>query len=81
MTRKNGTILTIASALLVGCPSCFCILFGLISAAGAGTYELGSDVGNISPGVGILILLAGGLGLLVPAAVWFFTVRGKPADA
>jgi hypothetical protein len=77
MTRQTGLIITIASAILVGCPSLFCCLFGAISAAGQGTFELGQDSGQIDPMVGVGLVCLSLIGLAAPIAVWFFTVRGK----
>lgn len=79
MTRQNGLIVTIASAVVVGCPSLFCCLFGAISAAGGGTFELGEQVGDIPPTVGLGLICLSLIGLAIPVALWYFTVRGKPA--
>ena len=79
MTRQTGWIVTAVSAVLIGCPSLFCCLFGAISAAGQGTFELGQGTGQIAPMVGVGLVVLSLIGLAVPLAVWFFTVRGKTA--
>lgn len=79
MDKKTvGIIATIGTALLCGCPGIFLCLFGVISAFGGGTFELGEGSGNIPPSVGILILCLGLLLIVVPVAVGFFTLRKKP---
>jgi hypothetical protein len=78
MDKKTvGIISTIAAVLLCGCPGLFLCVFGAASAAGAGTWELGSDVGEISPGVGVAILCVGLIFIVIPIAVGFFTLRNK----
>jgi hypothetical protein len=79
MTKQQGIIATIVSAVVVGCPSCFCMMLGLGSALGAGTFTLGDQSAPIDPVVGVLMLCLGFLGLLIPLVVWFLMVRGKTA--
>ena len=77
MTRKTGLIITIVLAVLTLCPSFFCCVFGATTLAGAGTYELGAESGALPPWVGLPIVILALLAWLVPAASWFFLVRGK----
>jgi hypothetical protein len=77
--RTTGIIATVASGLLCGCPGLFLCLFGALSAAGLGTYELGTDTGQIETGTGVLLLCVGILLALIPVAVGFFTLRNRPA--
>lgn len=79
MTRQKGLIITIITAVVIGCPSLFCCLFGLISAAGGGTFELGQETGQVDPTVGIGLVCLSIIGLAVPVAAWYFTMRGKTA--
>ncbi|HEX9617442.1 MAG TPA: hypothetical protein VGA03_08485 [Anaerolineales bacterium] len=80
MDRKTtGILLTGGSALLCGCPGLFLCLFGGLSAAGAGTYDLGTDVGQISSGAGIALLCLGILLTLIPLGVGYFSLRNRPA--
>ena len=75
--KTTGIIATVASVLLCGCPGLFLCAFGAASAAGAGTWELGSDVGQIPSGAGFVILCVGLLFAAIPIAVGFFTLRNK----
>lgn len=79
--RTTGILLTAGSVLLCGCPGLFLCLFGALSAAGAGTYELGSDIGQIESGTGIALLCLGILLTLIPLAVGYFSLRNKPVVA
>lgn len=75
MTRQTGLIATIASVILVGCPACFCMMFGAITAAGQGTF----NEQPLDPTVGIGMVCLSLIALLIPIAVWFLTMRGKSA--
>ena len=77
MTRKTGLIITIVLAVLTLCPSFFCCVFGATTLAGAGTYELGAEGGALPSWVGLPLIILALLAWLVPAAAWFFLVRGK----
>jgi hypothetical protein len=77
MTRQTGLIITIVVAVLTLCPSFFCCVFGVTTLAGAGTYELGAGSGELPAWVGLPIVILALLVWLVPAASWFFLVRGK----
>jgi hypothetical protein len=75
--RQKGIIITVLTVLFVGCPSCFCMTFGIASALGAGTYELGAEVGQIDPTIGIVLICVGLIGLLVPVGVGYATLVRK----
>jgi hypothetical protein len=77
MTRKTGLTITIVVAVLTLCCSSFCCLFGATTLAGAGTYELGAESGALPSWVGLPLIILALLAWLVPAAAWFFLVRGK----
>lgn len=79
--KQTGILLTAGSALLCGCPGLFLCLFGGISAAGAGTYDLGSEVGQIPSSTGVVLLCLGIFLTLVPLGVGYFTLRNKPQEA
>jgi hypothetical protein len=76
--RTTGIVATVASVLLCGCPGLFLCLFGALSVAGLGTYELGTDVGRIESGTGAAILCLGLLLALIPLVVGFLTLRNRP---
>ena len=81
MDRKTtGILLTAGSALLCGCPGLFLCLFGALSAAGAGNYTLGTDVGRVESSTGIALLCLGILLTLIPLAVGFISLRNKPVS-
>lgn len=75
--KTTGIVVTIVSVVLCGCPGLFICLFGGISALGAGTYELGDELGGIPSGVGFAILCVGILFTLIPVVVGFFMLRNK----
>jgi hypothetical protein len=78
MDKKTvGIIATIATVILCGCPGIFLCIFGAASAAGGGTWELGSEVGEIPPAAGIAILCVGLIFIVLPVVVGFFTLKNK----
>jgi hypothetical protein len=77
MDRQKGIIITVATVLLVGCPSCFCMTFGLASALGGGTYDVGTSTGSIDPIIGVVLLCVGLIGLLIPVGVGYATLVRK----
>jgi hypothetical protein len=79
MNRQNATILTVVTAIVVGCPACGCLFFGISTLLGNTTYTLNNQEQAIDSVYGIPLLCLGLIGILVPVAVWFFTVRGKQA--
>lgn len=79
MDKKTvGLIATIGTALFCGCPGIFLCLFGVVSAVGGGTFELGEQSGNIPTTTGYLLLCLGLLLMVVPVVVGFFTLRKQP---
>jgi purine-cytosine permease-like protein len=75
--KQKGIIMTVAAVLLVGCPSCFCMTFGLASALGAGTYDMGASTGQISPIIGLILICVSLIGLLIPVGVGYATLIKK----
>lgn len=76
--RTTGIIATVVSALLCGCSSLFLCIFGFGTVTGNGTYNLGSQAGNMPPTIGYVFLCLSVILILVPVAVGFFTLRKKP---
>jgi integral membrane sensor domain MASE1 len=72
--RNTGIIATIAAVVLCGCPGLFACLFGALTAAGQGTF----NDAPLDPTVGFVLVCLSLILLLIPAAVWFFTLRKKP---
>ena len=82
MNRNTGLIATVVTAVLCGCPGLFSCFWGVLASAISFVPGAEIDIGGSSDPTSAL--LAGGgaacLGLIliaIPAAVWFFTVRGK----
>jgi hypothetical protein len=80
--RKTvGIILTVATTLLCACPGLFCCLFGVITAAGQGTYDQQlfgrTGAGSIPPAYGWVLVVAGALLVLIPVIVGIITARTK----
>jgi len=84
MDKKTiGIIATIATVILCACPGIFLCIFGAASAAGEGTWDVGSETGAIPPAAGIAILCVGLIFIVLPVIVGFFTLRNtsnKEAD-
>jgi len=74
MGKKSGLWIALV-AVLTACPSLFCCAFGAITLTGGSTYELGTQSGQISPGMGWLFLCLGLVPWLLLAGVWFFMQR------
>ena len=75
---KNNSKLWIAGAgIVAACPSLFCCAIGIGTLTGAGTYELGSTVGETPPAVGAVMICLGLLPWLLPAGVWTY-MRRRP---
>ncbi len=82
MDKKTvGMIATVATVFLCGCPGLFLCVFGAISAAGGGTFDLGTNTSEIPPGAGIALLCVGLIFVVIPVAVGFFTLRKKSDGA
>ena len=81
MQKKKNTTLWIAlSAVAAACPSLFCVVSGIATLAGGGTYEVGSSSGQLSPAFGLVFLCLGGLPWLLPLGVWYVS-RKKARNA
>ena len=79
MNNKNtGIIATIATVVLCGCPGLFLCLFGAVSAAGAGTFDLNGQGGGIPPAVGIALVCVSLILILIPVVVGVVMLRKKP---
>jgi hypothetical protein len=76
--KTTSMIATIASVLLCGCPGIFLCLFGALTAAGQGTYTLGSDIGSLDPTVGYVLLCLSLILIAIPIVVGVVTLRKKP---
>ncbi len=80
MDKKTiGIIATVATVILCGCPGIFLCIFGAASAAGEGTWDVGSETGAIPipPAAGIAILCVGLIFIVLPVVVGFFTLKNK----
>ena len=77
MTRKTGLIITIVVAVLTLCPSFFCCVFGAGTLFGEGTYDVVGEAGALPSWAGCPFMILALLAWIVPAACWFFLVRGK----
>jgi hypothetical protein len=83
MNRNTALILTIASIILCGCPGLFSCFFGLIFALVSAVPGAEIDIAGSSDPASALAFGLGGicLGLvlvIIPIAIWFFTMR-RPA--
>lgn len=80
MNNKNtGLIATIASALICGCCALFNCSMGIGTLTGNGTFTMGVTEESMPPAMGLVFLCFSLIAILVPVAVWFFTMRKKPA--
>jgi hypothetical protein len=85
MNRTTAIILTVATALLCGCPGLFVCLGGVLAAVGLGTYATGL-MGTTSSGAtpawyGVAGICGGLILIAIPVIVGFVTLRKKkPAD-
>jgi hypothetical protein len=84
MDRNTALIVTIASAILCGCPGLFACFWGLIASVVSFIPGAEIDIGGSSDPTAALMAGLGSIciGLLlvvIPVAVWFFTLRGKSA--
>jgi hypothetical protein len=74
MNRNTSIILTVATALLCGCPGIFICLFGAITVAGQGTFN---EI-SLSPTVGFVLLCLALIFIAIPIVVGVVTLRRKP---
>lgn len=84
MTRQTGLIITLVTAVLCGCPGLFSCLWGLIASVVSFVPDAEIDIGGsndpmMALAVGVGAIIIGFILVVVPLAVWFFTVRGKSA--
>ena len=84
MDKKTvGLIATIGTALLCACPSIFLCIWGIIGISGAPidqTFNGQTTSEPMSSGLAIALICLSLIGLLIPVAVGFFTLRNKPED-
>lgn len=83
--RTTGIIATVVAALLCGCPGLLAVCFGAIFALAGAVPGAQIDMGGSNDpaqaiGFGLAALCLGGLLVLVPISVGFFTLR-KPAQS
>jgi hypothetical protein len=83
MDRNTALILTIASVILCGCPGLLSCFMGLIFAVVSAIPGAEIDIAGSSEPASALAFGLGGIcmGLIlviIPIAVWFFTMR-RPA--
>jgi hypothetical protein len=74
MNRNTSIIVTVATALLCGCPGIFICLFGALTAAGQGTFNNTS----LDPTVGFVLLCLSLILIAIPIVVGVVTLRKKP---
>jgi hypothetical protein len=84
MDRKTGIIITIVTVVLCGCPGLFSCFWGLLMSVISFIPDADIDIGGSSDPAAALFTGLGGVcvGIIfvaIPIAVWFFTVRNKPA--
>ena len=84
MEKKTiGLIATIGTTLLCACPSLFLCVFGVLGISGAPieqTFNGQTATKPMAPGLGFALLCLSIIGLLIPVAVGFFTLRKKDED-
>lgn len=73
MNRNTSIIVTVATALLCGCPGIFICLFGALTAAGQGTFNNTS----LDPAVGFVLLCLSLILIAIPIVVGVVTLRKK----
>lgn len=84
MNRNTAIILTVATAVLCGCPGLGTCLWGAYTAIASVAFGSASGAGSdltvaIATGVGSI---CGGIILIaIPVAVGFFTLRNAPPQA
>ena len=84
MDKKTvGLIATIGTALLCACPSFFLCVWGIIGISGAPidtTLNGQTSSEPMSMGLAAGLICLSLIGILIPVAVGFFTLRKKPED-
>lgn len=86
MDRNTGIIATVVSAVLCGCPGLFSCFWGFLASVVSFIPNADIDIGGSSDPTsalwaGLVAICLGLVFIAIPVAVWFFTVRGKPAQA
>jgi hypothetical protein len=86
MDRNTGIIITIVTAILCGCPGLFSCFWGLLASVISFIPGADIDIGGSSEPVAALLsglgaVCVGVIFVAIPIAVWFFTVRNKPASS
>jgi hypothetical protein len=84
MDRNTGLITTIVTGVLCGCPGLFACFWGLLAAVISFMPGAEIDIGGSSDPTSALLaglgaIVVGIILVAIPAAVWFFLVRGKTA--
>jgi hypothetical protein len=84
MNRQTALIVTIATAVLCGCPGLFSCLGGLLTSVISFIPNADINIGGSTDPTAALATGVGGIcvGFIlvaIPVAVWFFTMRGKSA--
>lgn len=81
--KTTGTIATVATALLCGCPGLFGLCIGAISTLasfvpGADIDIFGSNAPSSALTMGLVSLCGGVILIAIPVVVGFLTLRKKP---
>ncbi len=82
MNRTTAIILTVASAVLCGCPGLFACIFGAAGVAGVPVTTTLGDQTNTAPmstSLAITLICTSIILMLIPVLVGFFTLRKKAA--
>ena len=84
MDKKTvGILSTLGATVICACPSIFLCIWGIVGISGA---PIDTTIGGqttsepMSSGLAIALICLSLIGLLVPVAVGFFTLRKKPED-
>ena len=84
-SKTKGIIATVAAALLCGCPGLFLCIFGAVTAAGSMPYSTEvngvTNTGTLPPTAGFVMLCLSIIFILIPVAVGFAMLRGRPVPA
>lgn len=82
MNRNNSIILTVATALLCGCPGLMCCALGGVTAAGlmpyTTTFNGVTDQGVLPSSYGYVLLCLSLILVAIPVVVGIVTLRKKP---
>ncbi len=84
MNRQTALIVTIVTVILCGCPGLFACFWGLLASVisfipNADINIGGSNDPTAALAAGVGSVCVGFILVAIPVAVWFFTLRGKPA--